>query len=125
MSIQSNLSALAAFAVVGLIATAQPAAARTSESSDDTASVTVHYADLNLNSEAGAKVMLRRIRNAAEEICGSELSMVEQWSLGRAYPACATPIVDRAVTQLNSPFVTAINSGSHGSSETMVASAHP
>ena len=125
MFTQSKMSALTALAIVGLIATAQPVAARMSESSNDSVSVTVRYADLNLNTEAGAKVMLRRIRSSAEDICGPAPSMIEKWSLGRAYSDCVTPIVDHAVAQIDSPLVTALNDGSRGSTETMVASAHP
>jgi UrcA family protein len=52
---------------------------------------TVHYADLNLNTQAGAAVLYKRIRVAAEEVCGD----VNSRRLDEA--AVAKACVDRAV----------------------------
>ena len=40
----------------------------------DEASITVSYADLNLNNEKGATVLYRRLQNAAESVCGVGLA---------------------------------------------------
>jgi UrcA family protein len=44
----------------------------TSASAQDSLSVHVSYADLNLNSPAGAAVFQRRVRSAVEQICYSD-----------------------------------------------------
>jgi UrcA family protein len=52
---------------------------------------TVHYSDLNLNTQAGAAVLYKRIRTAAEEVCGD----VNSRRLDEA--AVAKACVDHAV----------------------------
>ena len=52
---------------------------------------TVHYADLNLNTQAGAAILYKRIRNAAVEVCGD----VNSRRLNEA--AVAQACVDHAV----------------------------
>jgi UrcA family protein len=52
---------------------------------------TVHYSDLNLNTPAGISVLYKRIRNAAEQVCGD----VNSRRLGEA--AAAKACVDHAV----------------------------
>jgi UrcA family protein len=52
---------------------------------------TVHYSDLNLNTQAGAVVLYKRIRNAAVQVCGD----VDSRRLGEAMAARAC--VDQAV----------------------------
>jgi UrcA family protein len=47
------------FATVAMVAQADEAPART-----------VRYSDLNLNTPAGAAVLYKRIKNAAEQVCG-------------------------------------------------------
>jgi UrcA family protein len=57
----------------------------------DEAARTVHYSDLNLNTQAGAAVLYKRIRNAAEEVCGN----VDTRQLAEA--AAAKACIDRAI----------------------------
>lgn len=52
---------------------------------------TVHYSDLDLNTQAGAEVLYKRIRNAAEQVCGD----VHSRRMGEATAARAC--VDQAV----------------------------
>lgn len=52
---------------------------------------TVHYADLNLNTRAGADKFHQRIRGAAEQVCG------DVWSRQLAEAMTARACVDRAV----------------------------
>jgi len=52
---------------------------------------TVHYADLNLDTQAGVAVLYKRIRYAAEEVCGD----VGARDLDQA--AAAKACVDRAI----------------------------
>lgn len=55
---------LAAVAAMGLASVSMAAHA------DAVPVRTVHYADLNLNTDAGAAILFNRIRNAAEQVCG-------------------------------------------------------
>jgi UrcA family protein len=71
-------------------------------------SVTVHYADLDLSSSAGATTLYHRIRGAAKGVCGTAgMSFVEKanWS------ACVNDAVGNAVSSVNSPLLTALYSG--------------
>jgi UrcA family protein len=80
---------LAAAAAVCLAAVT--AGAHAGETVNGVAARTVHYADLNLNTQAGAAVLYTRIRNAAEQVCGD----VGARDLTEA--AAAKACVDRAI----------------------------
>jgi len=60
----------------------------------------VTYKDLNLNTEAGAKVLYERIHGAANQVCGN----VEVRDLPgvRAHEACVQKAVSDAVAAVNS-----------------------
>jgi UrcA family protein len=68
----------------------------------------VSYADLDLNSRAGAEVLYVRLRSAAREVCSpfesSELSRHVAWQ------TCIDRSLSSAVAQLNKPLVTALQS---------------
>jgi len=70
----------------------------------------VSYADLNLDSERGARLLLRRIRAAAETVChaGSAPLSLRAWQAARA---CARQATGRAVAQVNDPTLTALYEG--------------
>jgi UrcA family protein len=57
----------AAVAAVSLVSVAQFAQA---DSADSRSALTVHYSDLNMNTEAGVAVLYNRIRHAAQQVCG-------------------------------------------------------
>ena len=77
---------------------------------------TVHYAALDLNTQAGAAVLYKRIRNAAEQVCG------DVGARGLAEAAAAKACVDRAifasVRTVNNPSLTS-------EYNTRVGAAHP
>ncbi len=78
---------LMAFASVGIVAGAVHATA--SESHADLSSVraiSVSYADLNLESEAGRDTLVKRIDRAAEKVCGPQSARLAG-SLSRAVKA--------------------------------------
>lgn len=64
----------------------------------------VTYQDLNLNTEAGAKVLYERIHGAANEVCGS----VEVRDLPgvRAHEACVAKAVSDAIAAVNNQRLT-------------------
>ena len=70
--------------------------------------VTVHYGDLNLNNNQGAKELYFRVHRAAKVVCGDEEwdpLYIEMW---RADQQCEQTALKRAVAQVNSPKLTAI-----------------
>lgn len=70
----------------------------------------VSFADLNLNSQAGATVMISRIHNAARIACGDRhgvMTLAER----RAIRTCRTTAEQNAVAELNHPTVTAMYYG--------------
>ena len=70
---------------------------------------TIRYDDIDLSKVKGAKIMLWRIKNAAEAVCenpaGADLSGLAQ------HRDCVRDTVNQTVAALNSPVVTAVNSG--------------
>jgi UrcA family protein len=68
----------------------------------------VSLADVDLGSEAGAKVALQRIRNAARRVCSEDPS-TRDVDLTYPYVTCLGATVDHAVGVLANPKVTALN----------------
>lgn len=94
-------------------------AAAAQQNDDGPRSVVVKYGDLNLDSQAGARVMLARIRSAASRACGEavDIAMLDRFAL---YSHCRTASIDQAVRALNAPLVTAM-AGGQGAAETQFA----
>jgi UrcA family protein len=112
MFAKTAIASLAAIAALGFAATthASPVGER---SSDPAVSVNVSVAGLDLSNPAGAKIVLRRIHNAAETICGDQpdIRLTARFAL---YQSCVKSTVDRTVASLDSPLVTALNGGQPG-----------
>jgi UrcA family protein len=92
-------SALAAVALAGMVAPSALA------ERGQTVSVAVSYADLNLDSAAGAKTLLNRMQFAARKACGDTYS--RSWTERHAAKACAEQAMADSVMRLNAPMVTA------------------
>jgi UrcA family protein len=93
------LMALAALSVTGI--TAAHAAAR------DTNSVVVRYGDLNLDSQAGINTLHKRIRNAAESVCGPLETKV--LGLREAYDSCVKQAIEDGVAAVNNTSLSQFN----------------
>ena len=102
MIAKSLLTALAALGFVASAHAASPGAA------EDTVTVKVQASDLNLHSEKGASVALKRIQVAAERICGGEPDS-RALAEGIAYRACYRSTVDRTVASLDNPIIASLN----------------
>jgi UrcA family protein len=77
----------------------------------ETYSRTVRLSDLNLSSERGAEVALRRIRSAARYVCGDPMSTRHaQWT-SLPYRACVQQASDNAIRDLGNATVTARYNG--------------
>lgn len=70
-------------------------------SSRHTESVVVRYGDLNLNSSVGVARLHKRIRNAAESVCGDLNSRV--MGLRESYDQCVNEAVANGVAAVGNP----------------------
>lgn len=91
---------------IGFAAVAVWTALATVSRADDLRQVHVGYADLNVKTEAGAAVLLQRLRSAAERVCevpGSrDLGQLAQ------VKACTDHAIAGAVEQINLPTLTKV-----------------
>ena len=76
----------------------------------DENSITVSYADLDVDSEAGARTLYTRLRSAAERVCGVG-SHLKLGSLAATIEAkdCYTESLDRAVAEIDNEQLTRIH----------------
>ena len=76
-----------------------------SETPDPTAqSVTVRFAELNLNDTEGARILYARIRSASATVCGTRWSVLgglQDW----AWKECYRATLDDAVRRINRPLL--------------------
>jgi UrcA family protein len=61
----------------------------------------VRFGDLNLDSRAGVAVLHKRLRNAAESVCGNLNSRL--LALHDAYQQCVAEAVTQSVTSVGNP----------------------
>ena len=76
------------------------------------ASVKVSYADLNIHSSAGAKVLYARLKQASEEVCGSKDSVTTR-SLTETSKAkaCVREALEASVEKIDSDALEEIHAG--------------
>jgi len=85
----------------------------------DEQSVRVSYADLNVNSDVGAKQLYGRIQRAAGQVCGVQTGPS---ALGQqARRNCMSEAIGNAVNSVRFPALTAVYEA-NGSGRTVVAS---
>ncbi|MEM8769320.1 MAG: UrcA family protein [Pseudomonadota bacterium] len=105
----ASLSALLA----GALTTASLVQAESPTGDRESAGVKVSFAELDLEKEAGVDALYSRLQRAAEQVCGmdagSSYAITVQTVLNRQ--ACYTDALDRAVTSLNVPSLTAKHAG--------------
>lgn len=86
------------------------ASASVQAAAEDVPSKTVKFEDLNITSQAGAKVLYGRIRAAARDVCRA--SSGGDPILHQAVSACIEKAIDKAVKDVNSPVLTSLRFGS-------------
>jgi len=105
----THLRGLIAAAVLGTLAAGFAGVSAAADPSE-VRSVTVHYADLNLSSPQGAAALYRRIKWAAQDVCGWNDDLLEM-------DVDAQPCVDKAiadaVTRVGRFELTAIYNAKH------------
>jgi UrcA family protein len=114
-----STSTLTALLAAAALATAIGSAPAVFAEDTGAVSATVNYSDLNLASPEGAKTMLQRINQAAEQVCAPRADIGDY--TGRAeWDDCVASRIDLTVTRLGSPMVTAAYAGKR-SSKTQLA----
>jgi len=97
-----------AIAVLGMLTSGSfGVSALEAERSAALPTVTVRYADLDLNTSAGAEELYARLRTAARRVC----NVAEARALGDAMrsKACYQQVLGAAVTNVKSPTVDALH----------------
>ncbi len=73
---------------------------------------TVSYADLDLSTPDGARVLLKRINTAAKEACGPAPVMSPLTPIAATlHERCIEQAADKAVAEVNAPLVVALHTG--------------
>ena len=92
------------FAAVAAVSLGSVAVAAHADPAVDAPARTVHYSDLNLNTNAGVAALYSRIRNAAQLVCGN----VDPRRLDEAASAkaCIDKAVFSSVAAVNNPLLT-------------------
>ena len=72
--------------------------------------VQVYYRDLDLRSDAGARIMMVQLANAAKEACGNSPIFYPAYSISSSwaqqeFTKCQADAIQRAVVSLNAPAV--------------------
>jgi len=106
MYAKTFLTTVAALASIGFAGASLAAPA----ANPDQMSVAVGVGDLNLATQPGATVALRRIHNAAQSICGPAPD-IRDLERTTDYRGCIAASMGPAVASLNSPLVTALYTG--------------
>ena len=101
---------LSSLLLLGIAIPATGMAAAPSHISD--VSIQVSYADLNIHSEAGAKVLYTRLKKASEEVCGIQTHVING-SLAATLRAraCFRDTLEASVEKIDSDALTEIHSG--------------
>jgi UrcA family protein len=66
----------------------------------------VSYGDLNLETEADASTLLKRIESAARKVCGLDRVTVLPLAMQYELQVCANEAAARAVNDVNAPLLT-------------------
>ena len=103
------LKANPALAAIAALAVAAALVVPTVSQAAELSSMTVSYADLNLGSELGARILQRRISTAARVVCGFEDS--RQYDLLKAINACRSGAIEGA----RPAYEAAVAASRHGS----------
>jgi len=98
---------IAAAALIATLTTGAQAA--------DVPQIHVKYADLDINTPAGAAALLRRIRFAADRVC--DFRDTRELSARAIVQACTTHAIADAVATVNNPSLTAVYEAKMGKTE--------
>jgi UrcA family protein len=95
---------------VALMAVSMPAFASSGGSQNEYPRLSVSYADINLATQTGAEVMLRRIFQAARQVCGDRAG-IRDIAERREIRFCIRVASANAVNDIKSPMLSALFEG--------------
>jgi UrcA family protein len=104
ITLQTSKHIMLAAAVAAVCLASVTVGARAADTAADFPARTVHYADLNLETQAGAAILYKRIRNAAEQVCGDVDS--QRLELAVRVKACVDGAIASSVRFVNNPKLT-------------------
>jgi UrcA family protein len=103
--IRTSRPKLTLFVLGGILGAASIGTANAATADDNVPSVAVRYNQQSLDSESGARVLYRRIVNAATEVCPNDTA---SHFVAPAVRQCREESIARAVFQINSPKLVAV-----------------
>jgi UrcA family protein len=103
----NTIASRVGFAGLLLAALLGGAIAAQTAGADEPSQVRVHYGDLNLHSEQGARVLYNRIKAAARVACHEPPS--ENVALWLQFQACQSQAMNRAVRRVDQQELTALH----------------
>lgn len=109
MFTKTKMLLLASLATANIATCASAGTPFNATSDPDVYSEKVSMAGLDLQTQAGAEIALHRIRAAAHQVCEVGLDPYFPGVSVRTKP-CTTTAIDRAVAEVDSPVLTALNS---------------
>ena len=98
-----------ALAAVSLLIAVSPALADTPRGAE-VPSITVRYADLNLDQAVGVQRLHKRLRAAAEQVCGIQVNPGSRF-VSDAWKQCVDRAVGEAVAKVDRPALSAYHRG--------------
>ena len=100
---------LSSLPLVGIVISATAMAAPPSQIEHKT--IKVSYADLDIASDTGAKILYSRLKRASEQVCGIEsLTTVRSLSVRRYTKNCFRKALEASVEKIDSDALTKIHS---------------
>jgi UrcA family protein len=104
--VRTNATRIACLVLASATLTMVANGAQAGESVDAPRHMVVSFKDLNLSSTEGAAVLYRRIKHAAQEVCGDGDG--SRLSRSHLTLTCVNQAVSRAVAQVNNPMLTSL-----------------
>jgi UrcA family protein len=109
------------FRLIGLLLAAAAAAglsglAHAGDTDNDVPKQVVKFADLNVNSPAGAAALYRRIQRAAQQVCRDPLD-IRELSMAVRAKSCNAEAIERAVKAVNAQMLTSLHLAKTGRTE--------
>jgi UrcA family protein len=109
IAIRTQTNSIASILAAGLFAFICAANGSTALAAEPSQRLTkiVHYGDLNLDTEQGARALYARLRGAARQVC-SPLESIEMGGR-QQWKACVNDAVANAVAQVNKSMLSALH----------------
>jgi UrcA family protein len=107
------LSVIGSIVQLGVVAAAVAVSVASATAAGATPAQAVGYEDLDLTAPAGAAILYARIQAAAKAVCG-DAQRVGSRIVSTAWRTCVATAVERAVTQVDRPTLTAYHEAKTG-----------